>query len=191
MNAINTAREAMLRIWPRGPECEHADARIVFEALDDATKREAELAEALSAMCHQYLRVEHGKLHHDFMSAGEAAFDALDWPDSGQPLDASCLCEVPGCGEGWTCGANGKDEKYHTLCSAHFREWIDAGHHETEEQHDARLTNDLIKSGMSLDEVAAHKAANKADREGWEKLRQKMPDGTAIDQQSSETEGKE
>lgn len=90
-------------------------------ARDVAALREQveRLRSALEGMCHQYLRVEGGRLHHDFMSAGEEAFEALGWDDMGHPVDKSCLCEVPGCGKGWTCGTIDAAGVYHCTCHDH------------------------------------------------------------------------
>jgi hypothetical protein len=176
VNHAHAARLELLKVWPRGVDCEHIAAREAFKLLDKAEAQAEQLAEALSSMCHQYLRVEDGKLHHDFMSAGEAAFEALDWPDTGQPLSKECLCEVEGCGQGWSCGANGKDGEYHTFCSKHYDEWIKAGNNETAEQHDARWHSDLINSGMSEIDAQAHMANVRQQQQQWMALREKMPE---------------
>jgi hypothetical protein len=178
---ITAAREALLKIWPSGAECEHTHARLVFAALDAAEKRDAELVEALTAMCGQYLTVRNGKLHHDYMSAGELAFEVLGWEDSGHVLDPEHLCEVSGCGEAWSCGVHGKDGKYHTLCNTHYNEWIEAGNQETPEQADARWTSALIHGGMTADEAEAHKAKIRAQHAQWMALREKMPDKQALE----------
>lgn len=165
--SITHAREALLKIWPSGPQCEHTEARRAFAELDDAETREAELVAALTSMAYQYLPARGGKLHHDCLSAGELLFDVLGWPDDGQPMDPSCLCEVPGCGEGWTCGVNGRDGKYHTFCGKHYAEWNAAGNGETPEQADKRWTEDLRKSGMIDEQITEHKAMLKKQREAW------------------------
>jgi hypothetical protein len=175
-DAINAARSALLLIWPDGPQCQHTHARTAFAALDKAEDREKELVEALEAMCGQYLAVRDGKLHHDCMSAGELAFDVLGWPDDGKPLDKEHLCEVEGCGNGWTCGWNGKDGKYHTLCNDHFKPWLDAGNGETPEQADERWTNDLRQIGMTDEQIAEHKTNTKLQQEQWKALHAKMPE---------------
>jgi hypothetical protein len=180
-DAINAARAALTLIWPGGAECVECGPGVRVFALDAAEKREAELVEALEAMCGQYLSVRDGKLHHDFMSAGELAFDALGWEDTGHPLDASQLCEVPGCGQAWSCGANGKDDKYHTFCHNHFNEWIAAGHHETQEQADARWTKNLRDSGMSDEEVAAHQEKIRNMHSQWKALQDKMPEAQPLE----------
>ena len=82
--------------------------------------RDTELREALEGMCGQYLSVRGGKLHHDFMSAGERAFDALGWDDAGHVVDASCLCDVPGCGDGWSSGWKDAVGTYRTTCHEHY-----------------------------------------------------------------------
>ena len=183
VNHASAAKAALLLVWPRGVDCEHQHARDAFAALEKAEAQANELAEALSSMCHQYLRVEDGKLHHDCMSAGEAAFDALDWPETGQPLDKSCLCEVDGCGQGWTCGANGNDGRYHTFCSKHYGEWMEAGNHETPEQAEARWHNDLINAGMSEIDAQAHMARVREQQQQWKALREKMPEPAKTSEQ--------
>jgi hypothetical protein len=79
----------------------------------------ANLRDALESMCRQYLSVRDGKLHHDFMSAGEAAFEALGWDDDGHPVDPACLCDVPGCGSLWTNGQPDRHGVYRRTCDAH------------------------------------------------------------------------
>jgi len=148
--AIAAAKAAFLLIWPDGATCGHEHARAGFEALDAAEKQATELRDALESMCHQYLRVSDGKLYHDFMSAGEAAFDALDWSDAGHPVDAQALCEVPGCGQSWSCGVFGNDDKYHCLCGTHYTEFKKDGRMETTDQAMARHAKDL--RGMNYDQ---------------------------------------
>jgi hypothetical protein len=155
---IQDAIGALLKVWPRGQDCEHAHAREAFQALVRAKDHEAELVDALESMCHQYLRTEDGKLHHDFMSAGEAAFDALGWDDAGHPVDASCLCEVPGCGNRWSSGMFGKDGVYHTTCCDHWK----TVEPETEEQSEARWLADMRKAGCTEDMIAEAVANRKA-----------------------------
>lgn len=157
MSHIQAAIDHLLAIWPNGKTCEHTGARAAFQALEAALEREKELVSALESMCHQYLRVEGGKLHHDFMSAGEAAFDALGWDYAGHPVGKEGLCEVDGCGERWACGMNGKDGKYHCLCSVHATCWIGAGNQETEEQAEARHVKMLRDIGMSEEQIEANR----------------------------------
>ena len=164
--SIALAREALLKIWPHGPDYEHPQAKVALAELEDAEKREAELIAALTGMAYQYLPARGGKLHHDCMSAGELLFEVLGWPDTGQPMDQQCLCEVPGCGEGWTCGVNGKDEKYHSFCGKHYAEWR-VDNEETPEQRDQRWTEDLRRGGMSDEQITEHKAMLKKQAEAW------------------------
>lgn len=176
VNHATSAKALLHLIWPNGLDCEHRHARDAFAALERAEAQADQLAEALSSMCHRYLRVENGKLHHDCMSAGEAAFDALSWPDTGQPMEKECLCEVEGCGQGWTAGVWGKDGKYHTLCGAHFSEWLKSGKMETDEQADNRWVADTMKTGATEAEARAELAKRKEEQAQWAKLREKMPE---------------
>ncbi len=87
---------------------------------DAAMAEIAQLRDALESMCHQYLSVRNGKLHHDFMSAGEAAFECLGWPDTGHPVDAECLCDVPECGNRSDSGTPMPDGSYARRCFRHY-----------------------------------------------------------------------
>jgi len=178
---ITQARSALLEIWPAGAQCEHTKAREAFIALDAADQRNSDLVQALEAMCGQYLSVRNGKLQHDCMSAGELAFDVLGWPDSGKVLDPEQLCEVAGCGEAWSCGVFGKDEKYHTFCGKHHSEWHHAGNGETQEQGDARWHAGLIKGGMTEEDAQAHMAKIRSMHTQWLALREKMPEAHPLE----------
>jgi hypothetical protein len=148
--AIAAAKAAFLLIWPGGTNCQHEHARAGFEALEAAERQTSELRDALESMCHQYLSVSNGKLHHDFMSAGEAAFDALGWDDAGHPVSKDALCEVSDCGSSWSCGFWGRDGKYHTTCGHHH-----AGiEKETNDQAAARHADDL-RNGMHFQQDPA------------------------------------
>lgn len=86
------------------------------DTIESLRQQLAEAKAALEGMCYQYLPTRGGKLHHDYMSAGEDAFEVLGWPDSGQPLPELSLCGVDGCRRivvyGW------KDEQ--GACSRHY-----------------------------------------------------------------------
>lgn len=81
-------------------------------------EKHAEAIDALVSMCEQYLPVRDGKLHHDFMSAGEHAFDALGWEDTGHPVP-EMTCDEPGCGRGSDCGWP-SPTGYRRTCSLHY-----------------------------------------------------------------------
>ena len=54
MNAIQEAREALLKIWPRGKDCEHVHAKEAFEALDRAMMVHDELKQRYEELRRHY-----------------------------------------------------------------------------------------------------------------------------------------
>lgn len=122
------AQMESLRAWAMhgGDEAKWPPGKTVVEGIIAyAEKAEAEVArlrEALIGMCEQYLSIRDGKLHHDFMSAGENAFDVLGWPDTGHPVPAM-TCDEPGCGNGSACGFN-TPTGYRRTCGEHYRAYL-------------------------------------------------------------------
>lgn len=61
------------------------------------------LRDCLEACCRQYGIVHRGLLSSGSISCLEEAFELLGWEDP-HPAPPDMICDVPGCGEEYTCG---------------------------------------------------------------------------------------
>lgn len=105
-----------------GHNVTNAQFTAVREERDRLKERDEWAKEVVEGLCIQYLsRAETPKglaLTHDFMSAGEQAFDFLDWGDP-YHLVPEMECDDPGCHREATCGTptpNG----YRRVCGRHY-----------------------------------------------------------------------